>query len=193
VSLDQVDPLMVIAIAGPNGAGKSTFYLKELASAGLTFVNADEIAKADRVDAYEAARRAAQQRNDLVRDRESFVFETVFSDPVGEKIDFLLRAAREGYAVAVVFIGLNSPKLSEERVAARRMAGGHDVPTAKLKARYARTMKNLERAVRVLPRVDVFDNSDPLDPYRKVAQYRLGRMLHAYGPLPDWLPGGLRR
>lgn len=188
-----MDPLMVIAITGPNGAGKSTFYWKELAAAGFTFVNADEIAKAERVDAYEAARRAAQQRDDLVRDRESFVFETVFSDPAGEKIDFLLRAAREGYSVAVVFIGLSSPKLSEERVEARRRAGGHDVPTAKLKARYARTMKNLERAVRVLPRVDVFDNSDPLDPYRKVAQYRSGRLAQAYGPLPAWLPAGLRR
>jgi predicted ABC-type ATPase len=193
VNLASSDPLMVIAIAGPNGAGKSTFYWKEIASAGFTFVNADEIAKTDRVDAYEAARRAAQRRDDLVRDRESFVFETVFSDPVGEKIDFLLRAARDGYSVAVLFIGLSSPKLSEERVAARAMAGGHDVPTAKLRARFARTMRNLERAARVLPYVDVYDNSDPLSPYRKVAEYRLGRLTRAYGALPDWLPSGLRR
>ena len=54
---------MIIAVAGPNGAGKSTFYWKELASAGFTFVNADEIAKTDRIDAYEAARRAAQRRS----------------------------------------------------------------------------------------------------------------------------------
>lgn len=34
-------------------------------------------------------------RDELIRQRESFVMETVFSDPVGDKLGFLREAARE--------------------------------------------------------------------------------------------------
>ncbi len=46
---------IVIAIAGSNGAGKSTFYETFLADSGLRFVNADAIAAALNLSAYEAA------------------------------------------------------------------------------------------------------------------------------------------
>jgi len=72
---------VVVAITGPNGAGKSTFYRAHLQSAGLRFVNADVLARGLDLDPYAAARLAGDLRRELIQKRESFVFETVFSDP----------------------------------------------------------------------------------------------------------------
>lgn len=179
---------IVVALAGPNGAGKTTFFGAHLARSGLRFVNADELARALGVGAYDAAEVARGVREALLAQRESFVFETVFSDPVGAKLDFLQRATTLGYAVVLCFIGLESPAASDERVAMRVLQGGHDVPAAKLAARYPRSLENLRRAIRELPHVLVFDNSDLRRPFRKVARFENGSPVELIQPLPDWLP-----
>ncbi len=178
---------IVVALAGPNGAGKTTFYGAHVASAGLRFVNADDLARELEIDAYDAAELAEHLREALVQQRESFVFETVFSDPVGEKLEFLRRASTLGYAVVLCFIGLASPELSDERVAMRVLQGGHDVPTEKLRERYPRTLRNLARAVRGLPHVLVFDNSDLSRPFRKIAEFEHGTPVVLVRPTPGWL------
>lgn len=184
---------VVVALAGPNGAGKTTFYRAHLAKAGLRFVNADELARELEIDAYEAAEVAKNVREALAEQRVSFVFETVFSDPVGEKLEFLKRASVLGYEVVLCFIGLESPDLSDERVAMRVMQGGHDVPSEKLVARYPRTLANLRRAIRELPHVLVFDNSDLRRPFRRLAEFRNGAPVEAHEPAPPWLRGVTRR
>src|SRR5207302_3788750 len=113
----------------------------------------------------EAAGLVNRLREAMVEQRASFAFETVFSDPVGDKVEFLSNAAAAGYTVVLVFIGIDDAALSEQRVAMRVAQGGHDVPTAKLSARFPRTMKNLGRAIRKLPRVLVFDNGDLAQPF----------------------------
>lgn len=181
---------IVVAIAGPNGAGKTTFYGAHLQPAGLRFLNADEIGREFMVSPYDAAELAGQIRETLVEQRTSFVFETVFSDPVGDKLAFLRRAEAKGYTVVLCFIGLDGPERSEERVAMRVLQGGHDVPAEKLKARFPRTMKNLSGAIRELPHVLVFDNGDLGRPFRKVAVFERGKMIERHAPLPRWLPRG---
>jgi predicted ABC-type ATPase len=179
---------IVVAIAGPNGAGKTTFYEAHLAPAGLRFVNADDLSREFDVDAYEAAELAGRLRETLLEQGESFVFETVFSDPVGDKVGFLEKAAARGYAVVLCFIGLEGPALSEARVAMRVLQGGHDVPSKKLAQRYPRTLENLARAIRVLPHVLVYDNSDLGRPFQLAAEYLGGERIKARRPLPRWLP-----
>ncbi len=114
-------------IAGPNGAGKTTFFRAHLEPLGLRYINADDLARELDTDAYEAAELAAHVRAALIEEKESFVFETVFSDPAGEKLAFLSGAAAQGYTVVLCFIGLESVELSEARVAQRVLRGGHDV------------------------------------------------------------------
>ncbi len=179
---------IVVAVAGPNGAGKTTFYEAHLQPAGLRFVNADELAREFQVDAYEAAELAGRLRQTLLDQGESLVFETVFFDPVGDKIAFLKRAEGRGYTVVLCFIGIDGPEVSEERVAMRVLQGGHDVPTRKLKERFPRTLRNLAKAIRELPHVIVFDNGDLERPFRLVAVYEKGRLLEKHAPLPRWLP-----
>ena len=126
-------------------------------------------------------------RRVLVKQRESFVFETVFSDPIGEKLGFLKEAARAGYAVVMCFIGITGHEKSEERVAMRVSQGGHDVPSEKLEARFPRTMKNLKAAIQELRYVEVFDNDDLRIPFRRVAIFAKGRIKFQQKPLPTWL------
>jgi predicted ABC-type ATPase len=186
-SLFDARPI-IVAIAGPNGAGKSTFFHAHLALGALHFLNADALARELELEASDAAQLANRLRQSLVEQRESFIFETVLSDPVGDKVDFLSRAAAQGYTVVMVFIGIDDPVLSEQRVAMRVLQGGHDVPTRKLATRFPRTMKNLARAIRKLPHVLVFDNSDLARPFRQVAEFREGKALSLTEPIPAWLP-----
>jgi predicted ABC-type ATPase len=178
---------IVVAIAGPNGAGKTTFHHAHLARAGLPFVNADVIARELGLDAYAAAEAAGGIREELVRLGESFVFETVFSDPVGDKVTFLKEAAAKGYTVLLCFIGTSGWEVSEERVAMRVSQGGHDVPAEKLATRYPRTMANLKAAIRELPLVWVFDNDDLSEPYRRIAVFEGGVLKESAKPWPAWL------
>jgi predicted ABC-type ATPase len=185
-----VDPLearpIIVTVAGPNGAGKSTFYESFLRDTGLPFINADNLARELGIDAYEASEAAEKMRDELVRERQSFVFETVFSDPVGAKVDFLKNAHGAGYTVVLCFIGLESAALSDDRVAMRVMQGGHDVAAAKIKHRYPRSLDNLRRAIATLQHVRVYDNSDLAHPYRKIAQYENGKQQSVLPQLPRW-------
>ncbi len=166
---------VIVCVAGPNGAGKTTFYRSHLADTSLPFVNADVLANELDADAYEAARIADVIRRTLVARRDSFIFETVFSDPVGEKVAFLKSAAESGYNVALCFVGISSADISETRVAMRISQGGHDVPSEKLQSRYPRSMENVKAAIEVLPNVRIFDNDDLSMPYRLVATSRTER------------------
>ena len=122
------------------------------------------------------------------KERESFIFETVFSDPVGEKVAFLKDAASRGYSVVLCFIGIGDADRSGERVAMRVSQGGHDVPTEKLAARFPRTMANLKLAIRELPTVVIFDNDDIATPFRLVALFQNGRRTYSALPAPGWVP-----
>ena len=177
---------LLVAITGPNGAGKTTFYHAHLESAGLRFINADNLAHSLHIDAYAAAKVAGSLRRELVKRRESFVFETVFSDPVGDKLSSLKEAVEAGYTVVLCYIGLANFKMSEARVSMRVSQGGHDVPTEKLKSRFPRTIANLERAIRELPQVLIYDNSDLRRPFRRIAVFRKGLMIHRSKDIPKW-------
>jgi predicted ABC-type ATPase len=178
---------VVVAIAGPNGAGKTTFFHSQLREAALPFVNSDVLADELNLDAYAAARLADALRREFVRRRESFAFETVFSDPAGDKLAFLKEAAASGYTVVLCFIGIDGPVVSEQRVSMRVSQGGHDVPFEKLRTRYPRTIENLRAAVRELPHVLIYDNNDLNAPYRQIAVFENGHLVSCQKPVPVWL------
>ena len=178
---------IVVAVAGPNGAGKTTFYYSHLARAGLRFVSADILAREVGLDPGDAMRVADALRRELVRQRESFVFETVFSDPVGDKLSFLKETSAGGHTVVLFFVGVSGPDVCDERVAMRVSQGGHDVPSDKLVMRYPRTLINLGAAIRELPHVLVFDNDDLRDPLRRVAEFADGRLTFRADDVPAWL------
>ena len=178
---------IVVALAGPNGAGKTTFYRTYLRPSGLRFVNADVLALELGIDAYKAAKVADELRRQLIEQRDSFIFETVFSDPVGDKLSFLKEVERSGYTVALFFIGIENPEVSDQRVAMRVLKGGHDVPADKIIERYPRVMNNLKHALKELSNVRVYDNSDLKTQYRLVAVRENGLGIELHEPTPEWL------
>jgi len=176
----------LVVLAGPNGAGKSTFYRTYLRESGIKFLNADDIAAKVGLSVGDAARAADALRAELLQTGESFITETVFSDPVGAKLQFMKDALARGYSVTLVYIGLAGPDLSEARVIQRVGEGGHDVPSDRLPRRYEQSLLNLRAALEFVPTVRVYDNSSDEDPFRLVFEKNAGLTV-GFGPLPDWL------
>jgi predicted ABC-type ATPase len=192
------DRPVLIFVAGPNGSGKSTFVAEYLERLGLPYVNADDLARrvraadpdepGDDID-RRAFREAERLRTALMEARVSFCTETVFSDPVGAKLKFLRAAAKRGFAIVLVFICLDGVALSIARVHQRTQRGGHDIPDAKLRARFPRTLANLRAAIPLTDDAFLFDNSSFELPYRPVLVYQGGRLVSRHPPLPAWTRG----
>jgi len=179
-------PILVM-LAGPNGAGKSTFYSAYLSHLDVPFLNADALAEKIGISAYEAAREIVSLRNLLFEQKQSFITETVLSDPVGAKVKFLSSAAEAGYDAQLIFVGIDGAGMSQRRVADRAAAGGHDVPLDKIIARYPRTLENLKRAIENIPLVTIYDNSSYKIPHRFIAEFRNGKLKRrGCGKIPQW-------
>ncbi len=190
-SSDLPDGRWLIVIAGSNGAGKSTFFDLYLRPRGFRFVNADLIAAGipggdPATIAYRAAELADIERRALIARGDTFVMETVLSDPHGAELGLLREAKEAGYRIAFLFIGIDGPDLSSARVAQRVAQGGHDVPDEKIVARFPRTLTNGAAALRLADAGWVFDNADAEKPYRLVATTRDGRLVDRRPPLPAW-------
>jgi predicted ABC-type ATPase len=176
-------------LVGGNGAGKSTFYRLALEPLGLPFVNADVLARlafADDPEAhsYEAARLAEGLRHQLLRERQSFCFETVYSH--ASKIDFVVRAKALGYQIIMVFIHLETVELNHARIAMRVQDGGHDVPSEKVINRIPRLLQHVRESIPLVDVLRVYNNSSALDPFRPVLTIDRGLLRHHQDPLPGW-------
>ncbi|MBP9101486.1 MAG: zeta toxin family protein [Nitrosomonas sp.] len=176
-------------LAGGNGAGKSTFYRTRLAPNGLSFVNADIIAKllypqAPEAHSYHAAKLAEHLRLQLLRQGRSFCFETVFSHP--SKIDFVAQAKTLGYEIVLVFIHLCDSALNQARIAQRVSEGGHNVPADKVISRIPRKLKLIKKTLPLCDHVYILDNSRTDNPFQQLAVIRDGQIIFRHDVMPDW-------
>lgn len=145
----------IIIIAGPNGAGKTTFAREFLPhEAGCPqFVNADLIAAglspfAPETAAIKAGRLMLQALEDYAARGESFAFETTLAGLGYARHIPLWQAA--GYHVALFFLALPTAELAIARVAQRVRQGGHSIPEAVIRRRFAAGRVNFERVYRDL-------------------------------------------
>lgn len=181
-------------VVGPNGAGKSTLYARVLGPiTGLDFVVADQIARerwpGEEVErSYEAAVVAAEERDRRIRERRSFVAETVFSHE--SKLDLIDGAKAAGYVV-VLHIVMVPEDLAVARVADRVRAGGHQVPEDKIRSRHRRLWPLVAAAVGRADEAHVYDNTTASAALRRVASFVRSQPL---GDLswPSWTPAPLR-
>ena len=141
----------IIIIAGPNGAGKTTFarsFLPEEAQCPR-FINADMIAAglspfAPEDAALKASRLMLKEIAECVQRGESFAFETTLS---GRSYLAQVRQWRaQGYHVSLFFLSLPDAETAIARVAERVRQGGHDIPEAVIRRRFAAGLRNLEDA-----------------------------------------------
>lgn len=158
----------IVIVAGPNGAGKTTFareFLPQEAHCPV-FINADLIAAGlapfqPETAAIRAGRLMLGEIAARVAARESFAFETTLSG---------LGYARQiprwialGYHVKLIFLALSSPEIAVARVALRVSQGGHDIPEAVIRRRFASGLKHFEDVYQPLVSSWLrFDNTDLL-------------------------------
>lgn len=156
----------LIVIAGPNGSGKTTVtrqFLHHEWSDGVVYINPDQVAKEifgdwnSQESVLKAANYCAEWRERCLKQKSSFVFETVFS--AEDKIDFILRAKAAGFFIRIFFISTESPTINAARIANRVMAGGHSVPIDKIITRYYKSIFNCETIADKVDRLYLYDNS----------------------------------
>lgn len=153
-------------IAGCNGAGKTTAsftILPEIINC-KEFVNADEIAKGlspfqpEKV-AFESGRIMLNRINDLLKESESFAFETTLST---RSYKNKIKTAREkGFTITLLFFWLQNVELAKERVKIRVSEGGHNIEPEIIERRYLNGIKNLfEIYIPIVDGLLIFDNSE---------------------------------
>ncbi|MDB9742011.1 hypothetical protein OAB00_04100 [Akkermansiaceae bacterium] len=109
------------------------------------------------LNSYYAAMIAELMRFYFIEKKISFTFETVMSHE--SKVLFLLHAKEKGFRTYLYFIATEDPKINVARVAKRVLKGGHDVPKDKILKRYHRAINLLPKALLIVDRGYVFDNS----------------------------------
>jgi predicted ABC-type ATPase len=185
----------MLIVVGPNGAGKSTLFARVLEPVTrLPFINADVIAEREwpgegSAHAYEAAEVAAAERIELLRQRRSFVTETIFSHP--SKLGLIVDAHAAGYIVGL-HVCMVPVDLTVFRVEDRVANGGHPVPEAKIRERYLRLWPLVAQAVTRVEEAVVYDNSSAASPFTVVAKFRAGQMVTT-PTWPRWAPQELRQ
>lgn len=157
---------MITVIAGVNGAGKSSIAGASLRQAGGDYFNPDEVARtlmeeAAALSQAEANVRAWQMGYEhllrAIDERGDYTFETTLG---GNTICQTLHdAIDQGEDVRLFFVGLASPELHIERVAARVSRGGHAIPEAKIRERWIGAIHNMMELIPRCAAVRVFDNS----------------------------------
>ena len=195
-------PPRIYVLAGVNGAGKSSIGGAAFRASGADYYNPDEAARELRdarpgltsTEANAAAwRKGRTLLERAIQERHDFAFETTLG---GNTIPRLLgAAAASGINVLVWFVGLESPEMHVERVAARVRRGGHPIPEEVIRRRYERSRLNLIQLMPSVTALRVYDNSDHAEPEaggtplpRLILHLEMGRIL---GPedlsrTPDW-------
>ncbi len=154
----------VYIIAGCNGAGKTTAAYNLLPKVFKTveFVNADEIAKGlspfnPSGVSFQAGRIMLERLGHLLKDFESFSFETTLSGLA--YLGFIKKAKEKGYGITLFFVYLNSINLAKERVALRVSKGGHTIPGDVIERRYYKGLRNFSRYAMEADDWYIYDNS----------------------------------
>ncbi len=161
-----MDKKSLYIIAGCNGAGKTTAsftILPEILDC-KEFVNADEIARGlspfqpDKIS-FEAGRIMLNRINDLLKENETFAFETTLSTKSYK--NKILEAISKGYTVTLIFFWLQTIELAIERVKTRVSEGGHNIEKEIIIRRYKRGINNLFNIyLPIVHNTFVFDNSE---------------------------------
>ena len=159
----------IIVLAGVNGAGKSSVLSALLLDEGLDWYNPDryaaDLVRELGVSLGEANARAWQFGKSLleraIATRSNHAFETTLG---GNTIARLLREASKTHDVLMLYCGLASPELHIARVAQRVAHHGHPIADEKVRERWNTSRANLVQLLPVLSRLQVFDNSQSVEP-----------------------------
>lgn len=111
-----------------------------------------------------------------------FAIETTLA---GAGVLALMKQAKEqGFEINLIYVAVDDPERSVQRVRERVAQGGHSVPPEDVRRRYARSMANVSEAIRIADVSALFDNSELR--HEKVVEAQSGVVLWTAPSLPDW-------
>lgn len=157
-----------VLIGGPNGAGKSTIASAHGARSLLkdaTLINPDIVTKGFQ-DKFKLPADAANLLGVVQAELEvwkaisegrSVAIETVLS--TDKYLSVVTAAKARAFSFILIYIALPSVELSIERVAARVLSGGHDVPEHNIRARWERSMDFFVQFMGIADEVALFSNA----------------------------------
>ena len=157
----MVSPTLAI-IAGPNGAGKTTFAMKNFGDEVVQkyFVNVDQMAYQLRqvepeLTDREIARQAIIRRNNLLKERRSFLIETTLATLTLKQT--IGQAKALGFQVFLYYLWISSPHLCDFRVKDRVSKGGHNIPLEIILRRYSLSLKYFEDYLTIVDRAYIYN------------------------------------
>lgn len=148
----------VIVFAGPNGSGKSTIFKIAYVNGIQKYINADDIKASTGCTDLEAAVKAESLREDALKKKEDFIFETVLS--TDRNLNLLKKSKEQGYFVRCIYVLTNDPTINIIRVLSRADDGGHNVPKDKIISRYHKSLALIPQLVTLCDIIYIYDNSD---------------------------------
>lgn len=176
-------------IAGANGVGKSTSYYGYI-PVGCPFINADEISRKlkesvndDRNIQEIANREAVQKMTVYLSQRENFSFETNLAD--ADTWGFIRTIKTTGYAVIVIYLGVEDVEICIQRVKQRVKEGGHNVREDVIRARCQASMALLTRNLSIPDRLILIDTTSSQPQVGAVLSE--GNIVDKNDRLPKWI------
>ncbi len=137
----------LVILAGANGTGKTTFAHEFLKKYEISFLNADEIALktcGDRknIDKFRisAGKKFILELDELLKKNRSVAIESTLSGTY--LIKTINKVRRTGYRVSMIYVFIDNPQIALERIKARVLSGGHDVPKKDVLRRFFRSKRN---------------------------------------------------
>ena len=187
---DKKQPKLIL-ICGPNGAGKTTFTQKAALANTAPIVDPDKIAKDRGLDSLAAGRIALDEIKSYLDSKQSFIKESTLTS--NSDFNLIKKAKEKGFHVSMVYVGLDSKEMSQDRVNLRHATGGHDIPAEDIARRFDKSVGNLFKAIQTADLVKVYDNSK--FQHTSVATFEKGQLAKGFckerdEQSPKWFTDG---
>lgn len=152
-------------MAGPNGTGKTSFYFHAasdgLINKNIPFVNIDLMAQS--LGGYTEESFAKAQ--DLYREtvgkylllKEDFLIESNLAE--SRNYDWIASMKKAGYEAVLYFLSTDDVEINIGRIKRRVAEGGHDMPEAVVRSRYAQSHFYLKTKLRDFKEAYLIDNT----------------------------------
>lgn len=155
-------------LAGPNGAGKTTFYQTAIEegfiSKELPFINVDLITK-DQLGGYSeinfvrAEELYRERVGQLISNSQDFMIESNLSKD--SEYSWIEKMKQKGYEVVVYYLCTDYPEeVHVQRVRARVLEGGHNVPENIIHHRYKMSLLYLKTRMHTFNKIYLIDNEE---------------------------------
>ena len=155
-------------VAGPNGSGKTSLYGNteiEAFDQSVWIINPDlltqRIQQVEKLPLAEANVQAVVRieawLEASIRAHQTVGVETVLSTDKYRRL--VLDAKRRQFELRLIFVMLSSPDLNVQRVRLRVSKGGHDVPEAKIRERWTKSLGQLPWFWGQADQAVIYDNS----------------------------------